>query len=72
MFVISSVLQSRSVDGGHAVEIDFGRDDASTHTLKIPYEHIPHIMRAISSAASAAEIAQKAHATGRTIDESRT
>jgi hypothetical protein len=39
MFAITSVLESRSVDGGHAIEIDFGLDDASTHTLKISYEH---------------------------------
>jgi hypothetical protein len=59
MFAITSVLESRSVDGGHAIEIDFGLDDASTHTLKIPYEHIPRIVHAITSALSVAETAQK-------------
>jgi hypothetical protein len=53
------VLERRRVDGGHAIEIDFGLDDASTHTLKIPYEHIPHIIRAITSAVSIAETARK-------------
>jgi hypothetical protein len=64
MATINAVLQSRAVDGGHAIEVDFTLDDASTHTLKIPYERIAQAVHAISNAASVAETQQKVAASG--------
>jgi hypothetical protein len=64
MVSIRSVLQSRSVDGGHAIELDFVLDDETTHTIKMPYECIPQTMHAITNAASVAETAQRVGASG--------
>jgi hypothetical protein len=65
MTTIKSVLQSRSMAGGDAIEVDFILEDGSTHTLRIPYEQAPHTMHAITSAAAAAETTQKVKASGR-------
>jgi hypothetical protein len=63
MVTIRSVLQSRSVDGGHAIELDFLLDDETTHTIKVPYDRIPQTMHAITNAASVAETAQRVAAS---------
>lgn len=60
MPAIKSVTQSRSLPGGHAIEVDFQMADGSTHTLEIPFERIPHVMHAITSAAAISEARQKA------------
>jgi len=64
MPTIKGVVQGRSVDGGHAIEIEFLLTDNSTYTVKIPYENIPQTMHAISASASVAETAQKVSASG--------
>jgi hypothetical protein len=65
MIEIKSIHQSRSVDGGHAIELDFTLDDGSIHTLKMPYERIAHTVHAITSAAAVAESAQKVGTSGK-------
>ena len=37
MTAVNSVLQGRSVLGGHAIELDFQLDDGSSSTLQIPF-----------------------------------
>jgi hypothetical protein len=64
MIEIKQVKQSRSVDSGHAIEVDFILNDGSVETIKMPYERVPHTMHALTSAASVAETAQKVAASG--------
>ena len=49
MPTIKGVGQGRSVDGGHAIEVDFFLHDDSTLTLKIPFENIPSTMHAMKA-----------------------
>jgi hypothetical protein len=67
MPTIKSVLLSRSVLGGHSIELDFVLNDGTTHTLQIPYERIPHTIHAIKSAASVAETQQKVFSSGQSM-----
>lgn len=62
MPIIKTVFQSRSISSGHAIELDFELNDNSTHTLQIPFERIPFIIHAITSAAALAEAQQKTEA----------
>ena len=67
MPTINAVLQSRSVSGGHAIEVDFQLTDGSVHTLRLPFERIPFVMHAITNAASVAEATQRAEARDRSV-----
>jgi hypothetical protein len=59
MGAINKVLQSRSIAGGHIVELDLQSDDNSKMTLQIQYPIIPILMRMIWDAAAAAETIQR-------------
>ena len=53
------VLESRSVLGGYAIEIDFDLNDKSLATLQVPFPLIPILQRAIWEAAATAETTQR-------------
>ena len=65
MITVKTVVQSRSIKGGHAIELDLELDDGSIHTIECPYERIPFLMHAITNAAAMAETTQKASAGDR-------
>lgn len=56
---VNLILESRSVLGGHAIEIDFDLNDKSLSTLQIPFPQIPILLRAIWQAAAIAETTQR-------------
>jgi hypothetical protein len=59
MAAVNAVLQSRSVAGGHAIEVDFQFDDDSRLTLQILFQVLPTVMHAIWNAAAIAETTQR-------------
>ena len=59
MAAVNAVLQSRSVAGGHVIEIDLQFDDETRSTLQIPFEKIPFVMQAIWKAAAVAETTRR-------------
>ena len=59
MASVKLIFQSRSVLGGHAIELDFELDDGSRSTLQIPFSQIQFLNRAIWEAAAAAETTQR-------------
>ena len=59
MSQVKSVLKSRVIKGGHAIEIDLLLEDDSTQITEIPYERIPMMMHALSNAGALAERTQK-------------
>ena len=50
MSQVKSVLKSRVIKGGHAIEFDLLLEDDSTQITEIPYERIPMMMHALSNA----------------------
>jgi len=59
MAAVSQVIQSRSVAGGHAIELDLQFDDNSSLTLQFQFQVIPTVMHAIWNAAAVAETTQR-------------
>jgi hypothetical protein len=59
MAAVNQILQSRSVSGGHAIELDFRFDDGSQLTLEILFQILPILMRSIWEAAAIAETTQR-------------
>jgi len=59
MSAVNFFRQSRSVAGGHAIEIDFQLNDGSLSTMQIPFPQIPILLRIIWEAAAVAETTQR-------------
>ena len=59
MPAVSQVIQSRSVSGGHAIEVDLLLDDNSRQTVQFLFPVLPTLMRALWDAAATAETIQR-------------
>ena len=52
---IRAIVESRSIDGGHAIELDIELSDGSKETLECPQERAALLVHAITNAAVVAE-----------------
>lgn len=65
--IINSILSCRSVPDGQAIEFDIVLADGTRTELRLPFEQIPVLQRAIWHAAAAAETIQRQTAGERTV-----